>query len=403
MRETYRVRKNESTLRVVEGKVYSVRQKDITKTGCRVYKDGLMGVAGTLGEATEETWAEAEKNLGLNVSYPFAPEKNIQKTIDYRKAPMETKELLKQTEEILDFLNTNYTDFSFDGYVFDTEVESSMENEEGLQLCSKDRVYSIALIIKDNNLANIMDLAVEVSDRTFEKEKLIRIAEGFLQAFRNKIEMPTEELPVIINPFLIGEQIERDLSGENVGTKTSLLAGKEGQKVFSDKVTLYSCVDREPMFYGQSFFDAEGMFNEEPCVFVEKGVFKKPYADKRVAQKYGFEETGSARGEYDDIPSITPMELLQFKTSGKTLKELLGGKLGILIDTASGGDFTATGDYASPVQVAYLTDGEKLMGKLPEFNISGNIFDILGDGYIGYSKDDDLTGSKVLVVNMKVN
>ena len=92
MRETYRQRKNESTLRIVEGKVYSVRQKDITKTGCRIYKDGFMGVAGTLGEASEETWAEAEKNLGLKVSYPFEPEKNIEKTIDYRKQPMDTKE-----------------------------------------------------------------------------------------------------------------------------------------------------------------------------------------------------------------------------------------------------------------------------------------------------------------------
>ncbi len=403
MREIYRQRKNESTLRVVEGKVYSVRQKDITKTGCRIYKDGFMGVAGTLGEATDETWAEAEKNLGLKVSYPFEPEKNKEKTIDYRKEAVETKELLKQVEEILDYLNKNYSDFSFDGYVFDTETDTSMENEEGLKLCSKDRVYSIAFIIKDNNLANIMDLQVEVSGRTFEKEKLIRIAEGYLQAFRNKVELPTEELPVIINPFLIGQQLESDLSGERIGTKTSLLAGKEGQKVFSDKVTLYTSIDRDPMFYGQSFFDAEGKFSEEPCVFVENGVFKKPFADKRVAQKYGFEETGSASGEYDDIPTITSMELLQFKTSDKTLKELLGGKLGILIDIASGGDFTSTGDFASPVQLAYLTDGEKLIGKLPELNISGNIFDILGDGFIGYSKDDNLTGAKALVVKMKIS
>lgn len=402
MREIYRQRKNESTLRIVEGKVYSVRQKDITKTGCRIYKDGFMGVAGTLGEATEETWAEAEKNLGLKVSYPFEPEKNQEKSIDYRKEAMETKEFLKQIEEVLAYLNENYNDFSFDGYVFDTETETSMENEEGLKLCSKDRVYSVAFIIKDNNLANIMDLQVEVSGRTFEKEKLIRIAEGYLQAFRNKVEMPTEDLPVIINPFLIGQQLESDLSGERIGTKTSLLAGKEGQKVFSDKVTIYTSIDRDPMFYGQSFFDAEGKFSEEPCVFVENGVFKKPFADKRIAQKYGFEETGSASGEYDDIPSIKSMELLQFKTSDKTLKELLGGKLGILIDIASGGDFTSTGDFASPVQLAYLTDGEKLIGKLPEINISGNIFDILGDGYIGYAKDDELTGSKALVVNMKV-
>lgn len=403
MRELYKERKKESTLRVVEGKVYSVRQKDITKTGCRVYKDGFMGVAGALGEATEETWKEAEKNLGLKVFYPFAPEKNIEKTMDYREAPMETKELLQQSEEILEFLNKNYSDFSFDGYIFDTEVEESMENEEGLKLKSMDRTYAFALLIKDNNLANIMDLAVEVSGRKFEKEKILRIAESFLKGFRNKVEMPTEELPVIIHPMLLAEQLEKDLNGEKVGTKTSLLSGKEGQKVFSDKVTLYSSIDRDPMFIGQSFFDAEGKFNEEDCIFVENGVFKKPYADKRVAQKYGFEETGSAYGAYDDVPTITPMELIQFKTSGKTLKELLDGKLAILIDTASGGDFTSAGDYASPVQLAYLTDGEKIIGKLPEFNISGNIFDLLGDGFIGYSENDDLTGTRSLVLKMKVS
>jgi len=57
---------------------------------------------------------------------------------------------------------------------------------------------------------------------------------------------------------------------------------------------------------------------------------------------------------------------------------------------AAGGEVNADGNYATPVQASYLFDGKKIIGKLPEFNMSNNVFDILGKDYIGTFKSDEL-------------
>ena len=73
--------------------------------------------------------------------------------------------------------------------------------------------------------------------------------------------------------------------------------------------------------------------------------------------------------------------------SAGTLKEILNGRDAIWLCMASGGDITPAGDYATPVQTAYLYRDGKLVGKLPEFNVRGNIFDMLGKDYLGTSSD----------------
>ena len=76
IKELYRIETEETSLNVTQGHVDSVRRKHIVKSGCRVYENGCMGIAGTLGEATQATWDQAEANLARQVPYPYAPEQN---------------------------------------------------------------------------------------------------------------------------------------------------------------------------------------------------------------------------------------------------------------------------------------------------------------------------------------
>ena len=49
------------------------------------------------------------------------------------------------------------------------------------------------------------------------------------------------------------------------------------------------------------------------------------------------------------------------------MKELLNGRLSVVPVRYSGGGFNEKGEYVMPVQMAYLCDGEKFLGRLPEF------------------------------------
>jgi PmbA protein len=79
--------------------------------------------------------------------------------------------------------------------------------------------------------------------------------------------------------------------------------------------------------------------------------------------------------------------------------------MGIFVLIASGGDFTPEGNFGTPVQLAFLTDGEKLIGRLPELNVTSNVFDMFGNSFIGVSKDSHtpLSNSKYMIMNMNVS
>ena len=48
---------------------------------------------------------------------------------------------------------------------------------------------------------------------------------------------------------------------------------------------------------------------------------------------------------------------------------------------------TPSGDISLPSIVSYLYDSGKLVGRLPEFTVTGNIFDILGKDFVGVTQN----------------
>ena len=91
-------------------------------------------------------------------------------------------------------------------------------------------------------------------------------------------------------------------------------------------------------------------------------------------------------------------------TTSDSLKKLIQGKA-IYIVEAGGGDMTPDGTLGIPVQLAYLYDNGELVGKLPEFSLNANIFDLLGKDLIGVAKNDvfGFMEDTVLAAKFKIN
>jgi PmbA protein len=194
-----------------------------------------------------------------------------------------------------------------------------------------------------------------------------------------------------------------DLNGRMLGTGASMFAGKIGEKLFADDFSL--CVTRNPLAHYECFFDAEGtVLPNDSFALIENGVLKSPYAAKKVAKQFGYGVTGSAAGEYDSVPDGSPGSIT-VKSSSKTIKELLGGRKAILSVFTSGGDFTPQGEFASPMQAAYVFDGERLYGRLPQIAVRSNIYDMFGKDFIGQSCDGNSPNSpfRYLAVDMDVS
>ena len=225
---------------------------------------------------------------------------------------------------------------------------------------------------------------------------MLKEAREVLEAHLNPIALPdVEKLPVLGSPDMFGRAWSNGLSGQKLARNASPWSGMVGQKLFADHFTLQ--VDRSCDAFFQPFFDPEGVTLEgDTLPLIENGVFRRGYADKKCAQ----ERTAAADGAYDDTPTLA-LPFLSVMPTGKTLAEILDGRPALYVLT-SGGDITPDGNFATPVQMAYLYQDGRLVGRLPEFGLRGNLSELLGKDFLGCSQDRPYDSSNACVMEMTI-
>ena len=401
LKELYRYETLETSLNVTQGVIDSVRRKQIVKSGCRVYADGCIGIAGTLGEATEATWQQAEENLTRRVPYPYAPETNKVRHEDRAAEVLDAKEFTARAEQLLEKLRSAFPRIIFSNKINMTMTVVSLTNDAGLDLHCRDVRYVCMLLAKDVDSTAVFESAAQYMGRTFDVETVFADVSQVLAAHGTMVDLPQgKALPLIMEPSLLMEPLDQALNGQLFHRGASLLSGKQGEKLFSEDFSLY--VDKTADAWGYEFFDAEGMvLPGDKLALIENGVLIRPFADKKTAAEFSCENTAAADGRYDDLPQLSA-PATSFGSSGKSLRNLLRGRDAALVVMASGGDCTADGMWATPVQTAYLYRDGKLLGRLPEFNARGSLFDLLGKNYLGRSEDKPFGGCHLLAVEAEI-
>jgi len=402
MKQHYKIHSKETTVRVLNTEVSAVRKKDIVKQAVRVIEDDKIGIAGAIGDCDLETLEnQARDNISIGIPYPYTLNEPQKEGFINKDCSLSHESLKDTVEDVLDFLKT-YDEFDFSEVAKLVEDRISFTDSQGTELIYEDKYLELGFILKEKALANLFDGFLMYNGRSFDLEKFKSFNKEILKAYSTKVDMPEEkELPVI---FMGGDALKmklvQELNGEKIGSKASLFTDKIGQQAFNKKLTLLQ--DFNPVTGFRPFFDKEGTVNENYTYsLIEDGVIKSGFTSKKIADEFKLPYTGAASGGFDDVPTLGYTNL-SFKTDTENLESI--GKA-IMIVIASGGDYTSDGSYASPVQKAFLYDSGKIVGVLPEFQISSHIYDMLGNDYVGtfdspfYTSDQ----STVTVCKMKID
>lgn len=402
IKELYTVTTKQVSLNIVNTKLESVRKKNITKVGYRVYENGYIGIAGGIGNVDmAKLEKEAISNLELNVPYNEEISKECTHHRDRRELEFDEVDFIKQTEVLLSTLRERYPNFIFSNKINMEETYISLNNDKELDLSDRDLTIQVVLVVREATSVSIMDTGIMYVSREWNMDEMMKEVEKVIGCYRTLIELPTEgKMPVIIDKTTIETKLIEELNGESVGRGSSLFKDFMGQQKFNKDFTYGQNIMDEA--YHVPFFDAEGKMNDGYSYnLIEEGKIVTPYTDKKVARTYGYKHTGSSMCAYDGVPTLA-MPATYIKDTGKTLKEILDGELGILVVMASGGDYTPEGNFGYPVQHAILTDGEKMLGRLPLINIASNLYDMFGKDYRGCTKDVVVCNQKAIVIDMQV-
>lgn len=389
------------TLNVTAGKIDSFRELEQTTGTVRVYENGLIGIAGCLGEPDEEALtAKAKEALAFGIPYPWKPDEPLVREDLHEKEIIPIPEFIPTMQAFLDRLGELCPKFAFSHKIRMEYNRSEYRNSAGRRLVSSGRVFSLELLAQNRGSGNLFDTFFLWWGTHFDAEQALSNFKKQYDAFFTPADLEPGKYPVISDVSGMFESLGQHFVGDLYAAGASLVSGKLGEKVFSEKLTL-----RDDMNPATSpsvcFFDAEGCTAPDlRPPLIENGVLTGLLTTKKTAEQYGLPNLGTASAAYDGVPEIGSHRLWLDPTA-ESLKELVPGKA-VFVVIAGGGDTTPDGHFATPVQMAYLMEDGELVGRLPELNISGSFFDMLGRDYIGCVHDDPQENSILSAIAMDV-
>ena len=190
-------------------------------------------------------------------------------------------------------------------------------------------------------------------------------------------KVKTTKVPVVFDPMVATSMLEHifeGVNGDSVYRGASFLAGRLGQKIASENVTIIDD-GTMPGGFGTTPFDGEGIPTRRTVV-IESGVLKSYLLNTYTAKKLGLETTANASRGLAGTPGIGPGNY--FLQPGMRTPELLIGDIreGLYVTEFLGmGVNLVTGDYSRGASGLWIVNGE-LAYPVEEITVAGNLKDI---------------------------
>lgn len=370
------------TLNVTANKIDSYRRQEETKNTVRVYDNGKIGIAGSLGDFDEKALTEAaEKALDNGIKYPCKLSNTV-RSLDRSKEIITPKDFMPKMQRLLDRLSEECPQFSASNKISLNHFESSYKNSKGADLFAASDFLEISLIFQNKGGGNLYDCAFGADYADYDEDKVVSDCKKLHDAFYKEVDIEEGEYPVFMTPGDFFEIAGKHFCAPFYASGGSLLSGKIGERAFNENLTAY--IDRNSDTNPVScFFDDEGEIapdNDRQSI-IKDGVLTNVLTCKGFSENFDLPEAATAQSAYDGVPDFG-FEGTWLKPTAKSVSELAPDKA-ILLVIASGGDMTPDGHFATPLQLSYLVENGKIVGKLPELGISGNFFEMLGDDYLG--------------------
>ena len=207
------------------------------------------------------------------------------------------------------------------------------------------------------------------------------------------VKVETQRVPVIFEPrisrSLLGNIFDA-IDGRAIYRKASFLAGKLGEKIADERITLIDD-GTIPGLFGSSPFDDEGVPTRRTPV-IERGVLKNYLLNTYTARKLNMKTTGNASRGITGNAGIghgnffleagerSQEEMIRSVKSGFFVTELIGS-----------GVNTVTGDYSRGAVGMWIRDGEFAF-PVSEVTIAGTLQEML-NGIAEIGNDLEFRGS----------
>jgi PmbA protein len=214
-------------------------------------------------------------------------------------------------------------------------------------------------------------------DRLESPEEVGRIAAERTLRRLGARKVQTAKVPILLDPMVsrsILDHIFEGVNGDSVYRGASFLAGKLGEKVMGENVTITDD-GTMPGGFGTSPFDGEGVPTRKTMV-IDRGTLNSYLLNTYTAKKLGLQTTGNGARGLAGTPGIGPGNFF-VQPGHRSPKQMLADiEEGLYVTEFLGfGVNMVTGDYSRGASGLWISKGEFAF-PVEEITVAGNLKDL---------------------------
>ena len=362
-----------------------VHTKSTRCLSLRVIRDGRLGFASTTDLSDPErlvSCALESARYGQEARFEFPASSPLPQVEVYDPAVADfpIERAIELGNDAIERVRGEFSDVQCSVDIGKIVASERLVNSAGLDLAerfTRFHSYLVAVRVRDGSILWVSDgessrrVVADFERYTAKVIRDIRLAE-------REVEAPSGTFPVLFTAravaMLVGF-LEHAVNGKLVQKGASPLAGRLGEKVLGDQITIYDDPTL-PLAEATSPYDGEGVATRRKAVF-ERGVLRTFLFDLQTAGLLGAEPTRNAARGFASPPVPGPTNFV-VEAGERSEADLLASiEKGLVVDDVIGGGQSnvLAGEFSVNVGLGFLVEHGEIVGRVKDCMVAGNVFE----------------------------
>jgi len=386
--EVFMVSSEETPVQFETNRLKQIQSKQSTSVALRIIREGRIGYATAtelddsrnlvnMAVETARFGMTARFELPSLTSYPRV------EVFDSTVESVSTETMAKLGEELIATIRGHTPELDCEAVVTKGIISVRIINSRGGQVNYRQSVFALdidAQLIRDTDMLFIGE-SQSSCHPILEPNAVADEVLHQLELAKNQASAPTRLLPVVFTPHGVDSALIMPLiaafNGKTVLEGASPIGSKLGQLVFDEKLQLW---DDPTIAYRPASrpCDDEGIPSQRTPL-IDKGVVASFLYDLQTAALANTQSTGNGRRGRGGLPAPSPSAII-IAPGNTTFDEMVNDiKEGLVVEQLMGatqGNILG-GDFSGNVLLGYKVEGGKIVGRVKDTMVSGNIYQLL--------------------------
>jgi len=388
--EVFMVSTEETPVQFEANRLKHIQSKQSSYVALRIIKAGRIGYAISTELSDRQNLVDAATEtaeFGMKAEFKL-PRATLYPSIEVFDPAVESvalEEMVKLGSELIKIVSRHTPEILCDAEVHKGTISTRIINSRGGELSYRQTFFSLGIqgqLIRGTDMLFVGEGQSSCHPLS-DTQAIASVVLRQLDLAKEQAPIPTKPLPVIFTPNGVASALILPLmaafNGKVILEGASPIGQRLGEQVFDKRLSLYD--DPTVAYRPQSRpADDEGTPSQRTPL-IEQGRIASFIYDLQTAALAHKKSTGNGGRASGGLPSPTPSAFI-IPPSDTTFEEMVSDvKEGLVIEHLMGAEQgnILSGDFSGNVLLGYRIESGKIVGRVKDTMVSGNVYQLLKD------------------------